>query len=127
MKRAWMFLPIAAWTQFAMGEGAVRTIDCKITQTCDAAGQCALVSDAVSFRMAPEALAADGSGTYQISYGDVQASMTATSYAGPFSWSTDSERNTLLASSETQFLWHRVILAGVPEAEIQFLSCTLSG
>ena len=118
-------LPLAIATQLAWAEGAVRTLDCRITQACLATGACAAASDAVNFRMTPENLREDGSGNYQISYRDVQASMEATSYAGPFYWTTDSERNTLLASSETQFLWHRLVLDATPEASVYFLECTV--
>lgn len=126
MKRALILLTLSALTPLALGEGAVRTFDCRLTQTCDAAGRCETASGEVEFRMTPEALAADGSGTYRISYRDVQASMAAASLAGPFHWSTDSERNSLLASSETEFLWHRLILAPAPHAEIHFLRCALT-
>ena len=134
LKRALVLLPLAAWVQLAAGEGAVRTFDCTITQTCNAAGRCEKAAGEVTFRMSPEALAADGSGTYQINYRhgdqinyrDVQASVKAASYAGPFYWNTNSERNSLLASSETEFLWHRLILAPTPETEIHFLSCMLT-
>jgi len=126
MRRALLLLPLAALAHVAMGEGAARSFNCRITQTCDAAGRCQRADGEVSFRMAPESLAPDGSGTYQISYRDEQASMEARSFAGPFYWTTDSERNSLLASSETEFLWHRLKLASAPEAEIHFLTCAVT-
>ena len=65
----------------------------------------------------------DGSGHYRISYADVNAEMDAQSYAGPFFWTLAKERDTLLASSETLFLWHQLTLDPVPEATIRFLTC----
>lgn len=106
-------------------EGAVRVLDCKVTQICDAAGVCQAASEEVSFRMAPEKLSEDGAGTYEISYRDIKASMQASSYAGPFYWTTGAERNTLLASSETQFLWHRLRLEPAPETKVHFLECAV--
>ena len=118
-------LQLVALPEFVWAEGAVRNLDCKVTQICDADGACKPASEEVNFRLAPESLREDGSGKYQISYRNVQASMDATSFAGPFYWTTDSERNTLLASSETQFLWHRLVLDSTPAAELYFLACTL--
>lgn len=109
----------------AQAEGAVRVLDCNTTQVCDAAGTCEAASDAVIFRMSPESLSADGSGTYKISYQDIEADMQASAEAGPFYWTRDVERNTLLASSETRFLWHKLQLAPTPQASILFLDCTL--
>jgi hypothetical protein len=34
------------------------------------------------------------------------------------------ERNTLLVSSEAQFLWHRLELGPAPKATVRFLTCT---
>ena len=115
-----LMLPHLAWA-----EGAVRVLDCKVMQTCDASGACEATSDEVTFRLTPKSLQEDGSGQYEISYRDIQASMEATSYAGPFYWTNGTERNTLLASSETHFLWHRLALDPAPQASINFLDCTL--
>ncbi|MEY4640177.1 MAG: hypothetical protein RLZZ227_171 [Pseudomonadota bacterium] len=125
LMRTLVLLPLAALPQLAGAEGAVRTLECTIMQVCDAAGACENAAEPVNFRMAPVSVREDGSGQYQISYRDVEADMEAASYAGPFSWASDSERNTLLASSETQFLWHRLVLESTPQAEIHFLACTL--
>lgn len=118
-------LYLVALPQLAWAEGAVRVLDCKVTQVCDASGACEAESDDVSFRLAPENLHEDGSGTYAITYRAIQASMEATSEAGPFYWTMGSERNTLLASSETQFLWHRLMLDPTPATRVYFLNCAL--
>jgi hypothetical protein len=114
-----LLLPNLGWA-----EGAVRVLDCEVTQTCDASGACAMASERVSFRMTPENLREDGSGQYQISYRNVQAGMEARSYAGPFYWTSGTEQNTLLASSETLFLWHRLTVNPAPDASVNFLNCT---
>jgi hypothetical protein len=107
----------------AGSEGAVRILDCSIEQVCNAAGNCRPGSGLVTFRTEPVSLRADGSGTYALSYGDVEAEMEAQSPAGPFFWTVGNERDTLLASSETQFLWHQLTFELVPEATIRFLQC----
>ena len=115
-----LLLPCLAWA-----EGAVRVFDCNVTQACDAEGACETTSDQINFRMTPGNLREDGSGDYQVSYRDVEADMNASSDAGPFYWTTGNERNTLLASSETHFLWHKLTLAPTPTTNIYFLSCML--
>src|SRR3970040_1277640 len=93
----------AAWP-----EGAVRFLDCTAARVCDGAGNCQAESMQATFRMEPTETRADGSGTYTLSYGDAQAEMEAVSDAGPFFWTVGTQRNTLLASSETEFLWARL-------------------
>lgn len=116
---AW--LPSAAWA-----EGAVRLLDCTVTRVCSADGDCKPGTGRVSFRMEPVETDADGSGRYALSYGDVEADMRALSAAGPFFWTLAQQRNTLIASSDTQFLWHELELEAAPEATVRFLTCTLS-
>ena len=113
-------LPGAAWT-----EGAVRLLDCTAVKVCDAAAACTADSVHVAFRMEPVERAADGSGSYTLSYGDTKAEMRALSDAGPFVWTVGDERNTLLASSETQFVWHRLAFDPAPHATVRFLACAL--
>lgn len=115
-----LLVPVGAWP-----EGAVRHFDCSVARVCDAAGACEKGSGQVTFRMEPVETGADGSGNYALSYFDTEASMQALSAAGPFFWTVGEERDALLASSETQFLWHRLTLDPVPEATIRFLTCTL--
>lgn len=113
-------LPATAWA-----EGAIRVFECTTNQSCDAAGECAAAVEQASFRLEPLAVDATGAGDYQISYGDVRVEMQAFSEAGPFFWITGNERNTLLASSETEFLWHQLSIDPAPASTIRFLSCAL--
>lgn len=110
--------PLYAWA-----EGAVRVLACTIDLACDAAGACTPAGGEVVFTMAPEQVADDGSGTYRISYGDEAAAMEARSFAGPFLWTLGDESHTLLANSETRFLWHRLALDAGPEADVIFMVC----
>ncbi len=107
-------------------EGAVRQLQCTIERVCDAAGQCEAGSDEIGFRMAPEQLAPDGSGSYTISYEDVEADMQAGSELGPFYWNVGAARHALLVSSETQWLWHTLAVEPAPAATIRFLVCSLT-
>jgi len=115
-----VLLPNAGW-----GEGAVRLLDCTIVRVCDAAGICEAASGAVAFRMEPVQVAQDGSGRYELRYGNTDVAMNSLSDVGPFFWTVGDEHNTLLASSETQFLWHRLTLGPVPAATVRFLTCTI--
>jgi hypothetical protein len=110
----------------AMAEGAVRVLDCVVTQSCDASGACKSASESTSFKMEPVNLLADGSGSYAMVHGDENTDMQALSFAGPFYWGFGDERNTLLASSESEFLWHRLELGPAPVANIQFMNCVFS-
>lgn len=116
---------LAMAPELVWAEGAVRSLDCKVSQVCDAAGVCESAAEAVNFRMAPESLREDGSGTFEISYRETRARMEAYSYAGPFIWNTELERNTVLASSETRFLWHQLVLGSTPAASVRFMECSL--
>jgi hypothetical protein len=116
-----VLLPVGAWA-----EGAVRLLDCAVARVCDAAGACDSGTERVTFRMEPVETAADGSGRYGLTYGGTEADMDALSAAGPFLWTVGPERNALLASSETRFLWHRLTLEPAPEATVRFLECTFS-
>ena len=109
----------------AHAEGAVRVLDCKVTQRCDAAGRCEVRSDAIGFRLEPQALANDGSGQYTLRYRDVEVPMQAVGEAGPFIWTAQNVRYTLLVSSETQLLLHALELAAVPSTSVDFLTCTV--
>jgi hypothetical protein len=104
-------------------EGGVRLLDCIVTRMCDAEGICEAASSNVIFRMEPVAVGADGSGRYALGYEDIEVAMEAQSVAGPFFWTLPAERNALLPSSETQFLWHRLTLDPEPHASIRFLMC----
>jgi hypothetical protein len=74
--------------------------------------------------MEPVDVRAGNPGRYTIGYGDTKAQMVAMSDAGPFLWTVGEERDGLLASSETQWLWHRLTLDPAPEATIRFLTCS---
>ncbi len=108
---------------YACAEGAVRVLDCKVTQRCDASGSCEAHSDAIEFRLEPQALADDGSGRYLLRYRDAEVPMQALSEAGPFVWSRDKVRYTLLVSSDTQLLLHALTLAPAPASTVDFLNC----
>jgi hypothetical protein len=113
-------LPVAGW-----GEGAVRLFDCTVVQVCDAAGNCEAATAAVAFRMEPVQVDQDGSGRYELQYADTKTAMSSVSHIGPFVWTVGEERHALLASSETNFLWHRLTLDPVPAATVRFLTCTI--
>jgi hypothetical protein len=113
-------LPNAGW-----GEGAVRLFDCTVVQVCNSAGSCEAASGAVAFRMEPVKVGPDGSGRYELKYGETKAAMNSLSDVGPFFWTVGDERNTLLASSETHLLWHQLTLDPVPAATVRFLTCTI--
>ncbi|HSC14879.1 MAG TPA: hypothetical protein VLI71_07160 [Gammaproteobacteria bacterium] len=112
--------PNAVWS-----EGAVRLLDCTIEQVCNAAESCQAASGAVAFRMEPVQIGEDGSGRYELHYGETEAAMNSLSDVGPFVWTVGEERRTLLASSEMNFLWHRLTLDPVPAATVRFLTCTI--
>lgn len=118
-------LALALCPSLASAEGAVRLLECQVTQICDAAGACAAAAEQLSFRMKPQALDDEGRGRYVLRYGEIEAGMEALSEAGPFYWTQAQERNTLLASSESSFLWHQLSLGPAPEASISFLDCTV--
>src|SRR5690606_36033248 len=113
-------VPCAGWA-----EGAVRQLDCTTVRICDAAGLCESGSGQTSFRMEPSSLDPDGAGSYALSYGNIQVGMKAITQAGPFFWINGNERNTLVASSETAFLWHSFTIDQEPDSEVRFLTCRL--
>jgi len=107
----------------ALAEGAVRVLECSVTTVCDAAGMCTAAAEPVSFRIEPLDVAATGAARYAIRYNETQTEMQALTDAGPFFWMHGGERATLLASSETEWLWHRLVLEPRPSATISFLTC----
>jgi hypothetical protein len=117
------FAVFAVPVGMALAEGAVRVLNCTVTQTCDGVGKCAAATDVVTFRMEPIEIEPDGSGRYTLRYGDVQAAMMASSDLGPYVWSVGQERHALLVSSEHDFLWHRLVVEPVPAATVRFLKC----
>ena len=116
-------LILTTFTYMTMAEGAVRELDCISLQTCDTKGYCQTETQEVKFSMEPLAVNDDGSGSFAIHYNSYQAPMTSLSFAGPFHWTVGNERHTLLASSETHFLWHQLDTSGSPSARIQFMQC----
>jgi hypothetical protein len=106
-------------------EGARRFFDCERQQLCDAAGNCEAADGQLSFALEPLAVGSDGAGSYRLVYEENEVEMNAFSEAGPFRWSIGTEHHTLLASSESWLLWHRLDLSGAPTADIAFLSCKL--
>lgn len=120
-----LLLGLGLLPALVQAEGAVRVLDCRITQECDAEANCGTLDQTIEFRMEPIALDEQGAGRYTIRYLDQNADMQALSDAGPFHWRQESERHTLIASSETRFLWHSLSFDTMPEASIRFLSCRL--
>ena len=111
----------------ALAEGNVRVLDCTVIRSCDAAGSCQPGAGAVTFQLSPQSTNADGSGRFAIRYGPVQAIALAQSETGPFFWESADGRHTLLAGSETDWLWHQLVTAPTPTATIRFLACRYRG
>jgi len=107
----------------ALAEGAVKLLDCNVMQVCDQAGSCRSDSARFTFRMEPVELEAGGAGEYKLMLNESATQMRALSDSGPFLWQSDRERNVLLASSESEWLWHRLILDAAARSEVRFLSC----
>jgi hypothetical protein len=120
----------------ARAEGAVRVLACDSTRVCDAVGDCRSDTGSLTLRMAPEALAADGSGRYELTLGGdvlpMQAltlagdvlPMQAVSEAGPFLWQQADTRYTLLVNSNSDFVLHALSLSPQPSASLRYLRCT---
>jgi hypothetical protein len=113
-----MILPSLLWA-----EGAVRILECDVASTCNARLACTPATGQFTFRMEPQSLDNNNAGTYLLSHDEVQAEMQALSYAGPFHWRTPGTMHTLLASSETDFLWHSLELAAEPVTTIRYMAC----
>ena len=125
----WIFILGIVFMIFAievLAEGAVRVLECSVEEACDAGGACEPAKGEVVFEMSPLKLDAMGAGSYDLDYGDVQVSMEARSFAGPFLWTDAGKTHTLLANSETSFLWHRLAFEPAPAAEMLFLSCNFT-
>jgi len=120
----WALGSALAWSGAVSAEGGVKVLDCRVARVCDGAGRCEPGAGTVTFRMEPKELGAGGVGRYTLRYGGTSADMDARSEAGPFEWSLGSERHALLASSETQWLWHALTLEPEPTATIRFLLCS---
>ncbi|MGD8340512.1 MAG: hypothetical protein PVH89_06990 [Gammaproteobacteria bacterium] len=129
MKRSWrvaVLLTLAAGPAAELwAEGAAKLLDCEVVRICDALGDCQPGSGQARFRMEPQELEPSGAGSYRIVYGDTDAPMQAMSEAGPFFWVVGSERDALMPSSETEWLWHQLELAAAPVATVRFLVCSL--
>jgi hypothetical protein len=106
----------------ALTEGAVKLLECSIASVCDGQGQCSPGSGQAAFRMEPLQVEAGGAGTYTIIYGDTKAEMNAMSEVGPFIWTVEAERHTLVVSSRTDWLWHQLASGPTPAATVRFLS-----
>lgn len=109
-----------------LAEGAMRVLECSIEKQCDSSASCTPDSGELVFNMEPIKLDENGAGSYEVSYANNRYEMKAMSYAGPFIWNTGGDTNTLLANSETKFLWHRLTLSSNPEANMQFLNCAFT-
>ena len=109
-----------------LSEGAMRILECSIEKQCDSSATCTPDSGDQAFNMEPIKLDDTGAGNYLISYAHTNSEMKAMSSAGPFIWNTGGEIHTLLANSETKFLWHRLSLSAKPQASMQFLNCAFT-
>lgn len=134
MKASGLSSALLFWlaSSHCLAEGAVRYIECDLTRVCDSTGDCKEFNKQTShtaFTLKPQALDATGAGSWTITWNGREAGMTALGEAGPFYWTTDEgrERHTLVASSETRFLWHQLNLAAGPEATVSFMDCRLQG
>jgi hypothetical protein len=121
--RVLAFAALLVVTGSVHAEGAMRILDCEFVDKCNAALACTPESGAVTFRMEPQSLDGNNAGIYLISYGDTRTEMQGLSYAGPFYWRTESAMNTLVASSETEFLWHSLELVQTPVTVIRNMHC----
>ncbi len=124
MKKALLFLFII-FSPSAWAEGAHRYFDCHVTLLCDAAGHCEPASESLTFHLAPLDADEAGSGTFLLTYQEQETQMQSLSDAGPYVWQIDNVRHTLLASSESAFLWHQLNLNGTPDSTIRYLQCSL--
>jgi len=111
-----LLTPVAAMT-----EGAVKLLECSISRICDGQGQCEAGSGQAAFRMEPLQVEAGGVGSYTISYGDTEVAMNALSEVGPFIWTVGTERNALIVSSRTDWLWHQLASGPTTAATVRFL------
>ena len=115
-------LPV--FSQPVLAEGGVRLLDCHQTSQCNTDGRCEANSAAVQFRLSPQSLDEGGAGQYTLLVQGTESSMQALSEIGPFYWTSAQNHHTLLASSETRFVWHTLKLAAKPEGITRFLDCT---
>ena len=120
---AWLPL-LCGGINLALAEGAVRVLECKSVQLCDTTGTCAAAAGEVVFRMTPVSVDADGAGSFTMQYDSSLADMQALSGVGPWYWVSRQQRHTLLASSDTRFVWHTLSLTPEPEAQTRFLNCS---
>ena len=100
------------------------SVSLAIRRVCDSAGHCSDADGEATFRMTPMQLEAGGRGSYTLSYGTTETEMFAQSEIGPFYWRLEGESNSLMPSSESEWLWHQLILDGTPSARIRFLECS---
>lgn len=105
------------------GEGALRVLDCNKVLVCDESLTCQTESGQVVFNMEPLNLDENNAGSYTIRYDAVQVPMQGLSFAGPFHWRLDNGMHTLLASSESDFLWHSLTIDPQPVTTIRKLDC----
>lgn len=128
-RQHWWWLAVAALAMIpalAKSEGDVRVLDCAFLYSCNADGLCRRASGQVSFRMQPISLNQEGAGSYTISYGKTRARMRAISRTTPYIWTVGNERDTLLANSGGDFLWHQLKLVPAPHVTIHFMKCSFA-
>jgi hypothetical protein len=123
---AWLFL-LACSLSASLGsaEGARKELRCAVHRACDAAGRCEDAAGDVVFRLEPREVRSGGAGHYVVEYDGTRADVEGRSDVGPFLWESGAERHALLASSETEWLWHRLVLTPRPSATVRFMTCAL--
>jgi len=127
MNRIALTIIASLLTASAVGEGAVRTLDCHVERICDAAGICQDADGDVAFSLEPVELDAGGGGRYTIRYDETEAPMQSLSDLGPFVWTHADQRHVLIVSSETEWLWHELSILPEPAATIRYLRCEFQG
>lgn len=123
MARLAFLLLLAAGAVHA--EGAVRVLDCRVLHDCDVAGFCEETTGPARFRLEPQALSADGSGTFLVDAGGGPVAAQGQGDAGPWTWTgAAGDRATLVLTDETHALWAEHAADG--KAHVRFLTCEVT-
>ncbi len=119
-------LLIAALPAAAQAEGSRIVFDCQIVSRCDAAGACTPATTMQRFNLTPRDRAADGSGSYSISYDEIEAEAQAPDGLRLFRWREgDRDRQTLLLNDDSNATWHRLRDGDAAKTSIEFLRCEI--
>lgn len=83
-----------------------RLIDCRIVTMCRPDGSCQSFSGHEPIELTPREKHPDGTGSYQIFYGDVYTTAQAVTDDGPFLWTErGNDRQTLLLTGPKTAVW----------------------